>query len=89
MVLIFPFWIVALVGPVFFYLYHGLDPRLPGECMPEEREERIIGWVNLSKSGKAILVKPACGHMFSVPVSMLNKLLAEEIKGIPIREYKR
>lgn len=74
---------------VFFYLYHGLDPRILGECMPEEREERIIGWVNLSKSGKVILVKPGCGTMFSVPVSMLNKLLDGEIKGVPIREYKK
>ncbi len=61
--------------------------------MPEAKDygdqEPVRGWINLSKSGKAIFVKMNCGHDFSVPVSTLNKLLDRQIKGIPLREWKR
>jgi len=62
---------------------------MPNEKKQYDDQQPPRGWINLSKSGKAIFVKMQCGHDFSVPVSTLQKLLDGQIKGIPLREWKK
>lgn len=50
--------------------------------------EKILGWLKVSKSGKALLIKLMDGEWeHSVPISSLKRLLDGEIQGLPIKEF--